>query len=75
MAASRAVDRAASDTPAGRSGKRRKQYIVKEGYLPVSEFLFNRAGAGSPYGEELEFPLPVDRLPYRHPDPQVPRER
>jgi succinate dehydrogenase / fumarate reductase iron-sulfur subunit len=52
-----------------------KGQIVKDGYLPVSEFLFDRSGAGSPYGEEIEFPLPAESLVYRHPEPQPTRER
>ncbi|MGH3647270.1 MAG: hypothetical protein ACRDTM_08845 [Micromonosporaceae bacterium] len=52
-----------------------KNQVVKEGRLPVSEFLFDRAGAGSPYGEDVEFPLPADGLVYRHSEPQSPRER
>ncbi|MGH3738882.1 MAG: hypothetical protein ACRDT6_25275 [Micromonosporaceae bacterium] len=52
-----------------------KNKVVKDGHLPVSEFLFDRSGAGSPYGEDLEFPLPVDSLAYRHSEPQPRRER
>lgn len=52
-----------------------KGKVVKDGRLPVSEFLFDRAGAGSPYGEEVEFPMPADGLVYRHSEPQPPRER
>ena len=48
---------------------------VKDGHLPVSEFLFGRAGAGSPFGDEVEFPLPVDQIGYLHPEPQPVRER
>jgi hypothetical protein len=36
--------------------------------LPVSEFLFDRAGAPSPFGEDLQFPLPAGALTYRHAD-------
>jgi succinate dehydrogenase / fumarate reductase iron-sulfur subunit len=32
--------------------------------LPVSEFLFNRAGAASPFGDDLQFPLPSGALNY-----------
>jgi hypothetical protein len=32
----------------------------------VSELLSEAAGAHSPFGE-TEFPLPVDKLPYKHP--------
>ncbi|MQA24558.1 MAG: hypothetical protein GEU94_03620 [Micromonosporaceae bacterium] len=52
-----------------------KGQVVKDGRLPVSEFLFDRAGAGSPYGEEVEFPMPADGLVYQHSEPQPPRER
>ncbi|MGH3662588.1 MAG: hypothetical protein ACRDT8_06695 [Micromonosporaceae bacterium] len=52
-----------------------KNQTVKEGRMPVSEFLFDRAGAGSPYGEDLEFPLPVKTLAYRHSDQQPQRKR
>lgn len=70
-----AVDRAASDPAAEGSARAPKGHVVKDGYLPVSEFLFDKAGAGSPYGDEVEFPLPTDRLPYRHPEPPSPRDR
>jgi hypothetical protein len=42
--------------------------VVKPGRLPVSEFTFDRAGAGSPFGDDLTFPLPADQLTYRHPE-------
>jgi hypothetical protein len=41
--------------------------IVKPGRLPVTEFAFDRAGAASPFGDDLHFPLPADRLTYVHP--------
>jgi hypothetical protein len=34
--------------------------------LPVSEFLYDRAGAASPFGDDVTFPLPVGQLSYRH---------
>ena len=34
--------------------------------LPVSELLFDRAGAASPFGDDLQFPLPAGALTYRH---------
>ena len=58
----------AGDNPAP---KRRNQ-VVKDGHLPVNELLFDRAGAGSPFGDEVDFPLPTDRLIYRHPDKPAP---
>jgi succinate dehydrogenase / fumarate reductase iron-sulfur subunit len=44
-----------------------RAYVVPEGKLPVSEFASDRSGAGSPFGDDLTFPLPVDRLTYTHP--------
>ncbi len=45
----------------------RAGYTAKPGRLPVTEFAFNRAGAASPFGDDLRFPLPLDRLTYTHP--------
>src|SRR5262245_56963565 len=39
-------------------------YVVAAGKLPVTEFLFNRAGAASPFGDNIRFPLPVSELSY-----------
>jgi len=33
----------------------------------VSEFAADLAGAMSPFGQDVEFPLPVERLSYVHP--------
>jgi hypothetical protein len=35
----------------------------------VSEFGADLAGAMSPFGQDIEFPLPLDRIDYRHPTP------
>jgi len=35
--------------------------------LAVSEFAADRAGASSPFGDDLTFPLPVEQLRYEHP--------
>lgn len=35
----------------------------------VSEFAAESPGALSPFGPEVEFPLPFQRLSYRHPSP------
>jgi hypothetical protein len=40
---------------------------VKPGRLPLSEFAFDRAGAASPFGDDVIFPLPVEDLSYEHP--------
>ncbi len=53
--------------------KSKKPYVdpgwpeTSRGDHAVSELASTRAGSLSPYGEETEFPLPVDQLPYAHP--------
>ena len=39
----------------------------KAGRLPISEATSDRAGAGSPFGDDLTFPLPPHQLSYEHP--------
>jgi hypothetical protein len=36
----------------------------------VDELAADMAGPMSPYGPEVEFPLPVEQLRYRHPGPE-----
>ena len=36
--------------------------VVKPGRLPVSEVAYDRAGAPSPFGDDVTFPLPVENL-------------
>jgi succinate dehydrogenase / fumarate reductase iron-sulfur subunit len=45
--------------------------VVKAGRLPVTEFAFDRAGAASPFGDDVRFPLPVEALTYVHPGPEA----
>ncbi len=45
--------------------------IIKPGRLPVTEFAFDRAGAASPFGDDIRFPLPVENLTYVHPEPDA----
>lgn len=45
--------------------------VVKPGRLPISEFAFDRAGAASPFGDDIVFPVPVERLTYEHPHSDV----
>jgi succinate dehydrogenase / fumarate reductase, iron-sulfur subunit len=40
---------------------------VRDGHLPVSEFAAEVQGGLSPFGEDVEFPLPMDKVAYRHP--------
>ncbi len=52
---------------------------VPEPYLPyraaqiddfhISEFATDHPGALSPFGADVEFPLPLERLRYKHPSP------
>ena len=35
--------------------------------LPVTELTVDRAGAGSPYGDDQSFPLPTEDLRYQPP--------
>jgi succinate dehydrogenase / fumarate reductase iron-sulfur subunit len=41
--------------------------VVKPGRLPVSEFAADRAGAASPFGDDITFPVPPNQLTYEHP--------
>jgi hypothetical protein len=36
----------------------------------ISELAAENAGAMSPFGDDLEFPLPVETLGYHHPGPK-----
>ncbi len=36
----------------------------------LDEFAANIAGSLSPFGQDVEFPLPAERLGYRHPRPE-----
>jgi hypothetical protein len=38
---------------------------AKDGYLPVSELVADRAAAPSPFGDDQTFPLPVEDLTYK----------
>ncbi|KAA0021223.1 hypothetical protein [Antrihabitans cavernicola] len=53
--------------------KSKKGYVdpgwpqLEHGDHAVTELSSTRAGGLSPFGEETEFPLPADQLPYVHP--------
>jgi succinate dehydrogenase / fumarate reductase iron-sulfur subunit len=42
--------------------------VVKPGRLPVTEATSDRAGAGSPFGDDITFPVPTRQLSYEHPE-------
>lgn len=46
---------------------------VPEGYHAVSEFTAPAAGAHSPYGDDLELPIPPEKLNYVHPYTRINR--
>ncbi|MGH8877199.1 MAG: hypothetical protein ACRD0P_07660 [Stackebrandtia sp.] len=48
---------------------------VKDGHLPISELTAPMSAAGSPFGEDVSFPLPTEELNYEHAEKQPPRER
>jgi hypothetical protein len=58
----------AEPTGDSRRAQKSRAKIVKPGRLPVSEFAFDRAGAAAPFGDDLSFPVPADRLTYDHPE-------
>jgi succinate dehydrogenase / fumarate reductase iron-sulfur subunit len=50
---------------------RSRAQVVQEGRLPLTELTFDRAGAASPFGDDLVFPLPISELTYVHPHPDA----
>ncbi|HEX6498060.1 MAG TPA: hypothetical protein VF054_03405 [Micromonosporaceae bacterium] len=54
----------ASPDKAGAQAERSRSQVVKAGRLPVTEFAFDRAGAASPFGDDLQFPLPLSQITY-----------
>jgi hypothetical protein len=54
------------DSPSARL-KKSKAWVVKPGRMPVTEATYDKAGAASPFGDDLTFPFPVERLTYEHP--------
>jgi succinate dehydrogenase / fumarate reductase iron-sulfur subunit len=41
--------------------------VGTDGRMPVTEITYDKAGAPSPFGEDVQFPLPTDGLTYQHP--------
>jgi hypothetical protein len=53
---------------AGKAPKNPEQtWPVTYPELAVSEFTAEHTGAQSPFGDDLAFPLPVEKLRYTHP--------
>ena len=51
----------------GGARRRSRPRWATDGKLPLTEFTFDRAGAASPFGDDVEFPLRSDDLNYHHP--------
>lgn len=57
----------------GMADKSKNQYVdrgwpeLADGDHAVTELSSTRSGPLSPYGEDTEFPLPAEELPYTHP--------
>jgi hypothetical protein len=49
--------------------ERRDAVALQVGDFHVSELAADLAGSLSPYGPDIEFPLPLDRIRYKHPSP------
>jgi len=59
---------------AGTSPRLPEQYYHQEAVLQdfhVNELAADQAGSLSPFGAEVEFPLPVDKIRYTHPGPSA----
>jgi hypothetical protein len=56
------------DSMAGKTAKYREEtWPVAEGEHAVSELVAEHVGSQSPFGDEQQFPLPIERLTYVHP--------
>jgi hypothetical protein len=44
--------------------------LVPEGRIPVSEFAAEVQGGLSPFGEDIQLPLPAESIGYQHPGPE-----
>jgi hypothetical protein len=47
--------------------ERRNPAAIEVGDFHVSELAADMAGSLSPYGPEIEFPLPLSEIRYKHP--------
>jgi hypothetical protein len=59
--------------------KSKKSYVdngwpkMADGDHAVTELSSARSGGLSPYGEDTEFPVPAEQLPYMHPNTVINR--
>jgi succinate dehydrogenase / fumarate reductase iron-sulfur subunit len=47
----------------------RPPQLGPDGRMPLSEFAFDRAGAASPFGDDVTFPLPANELNFAYVEP------
>ncbi|HEX6968264.1 MAG TPA: succinate dehydrogenase/fumarate reductase iron-sulfur subunit [Micromonosporaceae bacterium] len=69
---------AAGDTPAAEAKRAVKWHrqvprpqaapVDERGKLPLTELTFGRPAAPSPFGDDVSFPMPAERLNYAHPE-------
>lgn len=59
----------ASTAPLSPERRRDDASPARVGDFHVSELAADLAGSLSPFGPEIEFPLPISRLRYTHPSP------
>jgi hypothetical protein len=57
----------ASDDSSSARPRKSRAWVVKPGRMPVTEATYDKAGAASPFGDDITFPVPADRLTYEHP--------
>ncbi|WP_157411366.1 succinate dehydrogenase/fumarate reductase iron-sulfur subunit [Actinoplanes rectilineatus] len=62
----------ASSTPMSSSRLPEAPPVGPDGRLEVAELLAPQQGGLSPYGEDVTFPLPPERVVYHHPEPRDP---
>jgi hypothetical protein len=58
---------------AGTSPRPPEQYYHQQAVIVdfhVNELAADQAGGLSPFGDDVEFPLPLDKLRYTHPGPE-----
>ncbi|MFI1991125.1 succinate dehydrogenase/fumarate reductase iron-sulfur subunit [Actinoplanes sp. NPDC020271] len=46
--------------------------VGPDGRLDIAELAATTQGGPSPFGEDMEFPLPLERVNYHHPEPETP---
>lgn len=59
-------------TPPGTSPRPPEQYYHEQADTTdfhVNELAADQAGGLSPFGQDVEFPLPLDKIRYTHPGP------